>query len=95
MKVTLTFDPTLLTEWAAQQKGVCCDAPVHDKGEEWALPALTAQGILAHALLSSIPPTVLHDGSVQYLDTGVPKKLGERIEREYNESLRALKGRLK
>lgn len=91
LKVSLTFDPKALVQWAKRQKGICCDYPAHDPEHlDWMEPELTAQSILAHAFLSAVPDGITDGGYVETLETGIPEELAERIHAEYEEALRQL-----
>ncbi len=72
LKVSLTFDPKALVQWAKNQAGVCCDEPAHNPEHlDWMIPELTAQSILAHAFLSIVPDEIADGGSVEALDIGL------------------------
>lgn len=91
LRVSLTFDPKALVEWAKNQKGVCCDEPAHDpKQLDWMEPELTAQSILGHAFLSIVPDEITDGGRVETLESGIPKEVAQRIHNEYEEALRQL-----
>ncbi len=88
LKVSLTFDPKALVEWAKNQRGTCCNNPAHDPEHlDWMEPELTAQSILAHALLGAVGEITEH-GSVTTLETGIPEEIAQRLNDEYGETLR-------
>lgn len=91
LKVTLTFDPKALVQWAKDQKGVCCDEPAHDDPLGiYQYPELAVQSILGHAFLSVVPEEITNGGSVTTLDNGLPPELAQRIEDDYQEALRTV-----
>lgn len=90
LEMSLTFNPKALVEWAKRKKGVCCDYPAHDTEHlDWMEPELTAQGILAHALLEAVTEITEH-GSARTLSTGIPTEICERIDADYQEALTKL-----
>ena len=90
MKISMTFDPMVLVEWARAQKGVCCDEPVHDINLDFMPAELQAQFILAHAFLSTVPmDTVLTSAYATSIETGIPEEMAKRITEEYQQAMEA------
>ncbi len=84
LKVSLTVDPVKLVAWAKAQMDVCCPHPAHsERLLDWMKPEITAQSILAHTFLSTVPEEITDGGMVETLETGIPPEIIARIEREY------------
>ncbi len=90
MQISMTFDPTVLMDWARAQKGVCCDEPAHDLDSSWMGADLQAQFILAHAFLSAVPmDTVLSGAYATTIETGISEEKSKRITEEYQAAMEA------